>query len=528
MKRSILIGAGLVTLVGLLLLFWPSQKQQTGYPITSRLLGDQPQPLWELSPKLLGQHASRDRVRLEHHIKTLRRSVAQAQSRANLLQRDDVEELSDDERMALRMLWWDFVEPIIALDALKNRYAAWWGIDYLHHPEQHAVAYSLSFASLCAQIGGGHALLDIVEGNSRVQRLFDEAVPERGLPAGSFTAIRNKLSQFRDQSLVTVGREWFDQWIILYLTSENGKQLRSLVHQQSQLAASKGDVKGMLSTLRNKSELIKTKAFQAWFPVQKEAAEWFGDVRVIPQKRRLIQDVQLDAMRKAMLPGDIIVERRNWYLSNIGLPGFWPHAALYIGSVDEVSRHFDDEEEVTQAFGTPFSEYLRSKHKAAFDAFAKSTRHHKNRVLEAVSEGVVFTSLEHSCGADYVGVMRVNTSKLELAKAIDKAFGYFGRPYDFDFDFATDDTLVCSELVVKAYAPVLSVPSIEVAGRTTIPPTEFVRAFANQTDEQGQLQFVYFLDGVELGQNAELRNASQFAASATRPKWDLLQLAPTK
>ncbi len=36
-----------------------------------------------------------------------------------------------------------------------------------------------------------------------------------------------------------------------------------------------------------------------------------------------------------MEPGDIIVARQNWYLSNIGLPGFWPHAELYVGTPEE-------------------------------------------------------------------------------------------------------------------------------------------------------------------------------------------------
>ena len=32
----------------------------------------------------------------------------------------------------------------------------------------------------------------------------------------------------------------------------------------------------------------------------------------------------------------------------------------------------------------------------------------------------------------------------ELARAIERAFGYHARPYDFDFDFYTDTSLVCS------------------------------------------------------------------------------------
>ena len=72
-------------------------------------------------------------------------------------------------------------------------------------------------------------------------------------------------------------------------------------------------------------------------------------------------------------------------------------------------------------------------------------------MIEAVSEGVMSASLEHSCAADYVAALRPRVAPLLRARAIERALRYWGRPYDFNFDFATDDQVVCSELVVKAY-----------------------------------------------------------------------------
>ena len=57
-----------------------------------------------------------------------------------------------------------------------------------------------------------------------------------------------------------------------------------------------------------------------------------------PPHRGLISPEQLDDLRTKLRPGDILIERRNWYISNSLLPGFWPHAALYLGSHKDLAE----------------------------------------------------------------------------------------------------------------------------------------------------------------------------------------------
>jgi uncharacterized protein YycO len=102
------------------------------------------------------------------------------------------------------------------------------------------------------------------------------------------------------------------------------------------------------------------------------------------------------------------------------------------------------------------------------------------RIIEAISEGVSFTGPEHGMRVDYVGIMRPRLSKKEKALAIVRAFTYQGRPYDFNFDFFSDATLVCTELVYKSYAPSkdvkgLQIGLVDVAGRRTQPPHQIVK-----------------------------------------------------
>ncbi len=118
-------------------------------------------------------------------------------------------------------------------------------------------------------------------------------------------------------------------------------------------------------------------------------------------------------------------------------------------------------------------------------------------IIEAVSEGVVFSTAEHSLTADYVAVLRPVLSPAQRAMAIIRACKHHGKPYDFNFDFNTADKLVCSELVYHAYEGLLDFQMEEVLGKKVITPLGIMRKFANESkdkDSEPQLEFVFFLD----------------------------------
>lgn len=513
-------------------LAWPSKDNIASYPFAHRMPGPIASPLWEMSPSALEALLADDTQRLERALDRLDAAVRFANENPAILKAEKPEDLRAEDRRRAREIWWSYFEPMLAIDELKSRHSGWYGIDYIRNPGLHARSYGLAYAALCAQVYGGLRLLKAIEGKTIAPSLFDEAMPELGVPAGTFREMRSKLARAQDQSLVPVGARWFNEYIEPHLRSGPvGQKITALV------VARRGDVlpemrdSSVTPAAANAVDVVKGEAFARWFPLQKEVAEWAGDTRVAPEGRRLISDAQLAVMKANLKPGDIIIERRNWYLSNIGLPGFWPHAALYVGTQDELRAAFDDDKAVKAKLGGAFSERVAAKHPKPWKELGeKDAAGHPRTVLEAVSEGVVTASLEHSCGADYVAVLRPRLPPAEVAAAIDRALGYFGRPYDFNFNFATDDEVVCSELVMKAYEPSgdgakgLTVPFITVAGRRAVPPTEIVRVFAaERAKEDRQLDFVYFLDGKEKTRAAVVADAEELALSAVRPKWDIVQ-----
>jgi hypothetical protein len=225
----------------------------------------------------------------------------------------------------------------------------------------------------------------------------------------------------------------------------------------------------------------------------------------------LIGDKRAEELRQMLKPGDILLERRNWFLSNAFLPGYWPHAALYIGTPEEVAAMGLDKDPRV------------AKH---WDKFAPRDEHgHPHVIIEALSEGVVFASIEHSIGGgDSVAILRPRLTTEQIKEGICRAFSHAGKCYDFEFDFFSTDKIVCTELVFRAYDGTIQFGLVDVMGRKTLPAIEIVRKFnAEYGREDAQLEFIAFLDGEESKGDAQLRDVETFMATVKRPGMTWLQ-----
>ena len=214
-------------------------------------------------------------------------------------------------------------------------------------------------------------------------------------------------------------------------------------------------------------------------------ATWIGDTRISNPSPAITDEQMLD-MKSHLKPGDILIERTDYFLSNAFLGGFWTHGILYLGP-----------KEVWSNMGLADGTTLAEDHWIAGHILPNYHSEKDNRpalVLEAISEGVVFNSLEEAAQKDYIAIFRPKFSPEEqeakIAGIIKRALKYHGRPYDFNFDFFTDDKLVCTELLYRAFHPDINfliqkeaikkpdppVPGmINKAGRDTMPAGEIIK-----------------------------------------------------
>ena len=245
------------------------------------------------------------------------------------------------------------------------------------------------------------------------------------------------------------------------------------------------------------------------YETQSVVSTWIGDFKIRKPRNNqpMIQPEQLDRLRQQLQPGDILLERRNWYLSNAFLPGFWPHAAIYVGTAEDL-----------KSMGLDSDEHVR-KHWAKF--IQPDHQGHEHVIIEAISEGVIFSSLEHSIGgADSVAVLRPQLTPQQKQAAVARAFSHAGKPYDFEFDFSTTDKLVCTEVVYRCYSQELNLQDqlVTILGRKTLPAIRFVEKYRQeQGDAKPDLKMVAFLDGDETTGRAAPKGEAAFVATLALP-----------
>lgn len=437
----------------------------------------------------------------------------------------EVRLLRREEKEVVWQAWQRFLDYTLVLDSTERYHADWWRLK----GDAREDSFLINYAAMLANYRTALEFIRAAELNPELDKVLNDAVPELGLPPGTYAKMK-----FENLN-VRIATEFAASEVTLK-TFKGGRQpgLRAAIQADAAYIWKAGRGKAELLTAKNALKILQRGADSAWLPIQTGVSEWMGDTKIYRVGRSLVSAAQIEVLQAKLQPGDVLLERREWYLSNVGLPGYWPHAALYIGTAPERKAFFADA--AVQAWvkgqGEPSGDFNALLHQRYPAAFTNSARlqedHHSVRVIEAISEGVSFTTLEHSADCDSLAVLRPKLPKLEKARAILRAFHVIGRPYDFNFDFSTDAQLVCTELVYKSYEPAngytgLKLPTVEMLGRQVTPANEFVKQFDTQAaNGSEQFELVEFLDGYERTKNARTASLADFRASWKRPKWHVL------
>jgi len=404
---------------------------------------------------------------------------------------------------------WQFVTFLSFRAALLRIAATYGNYESVREPALRARCCMVGTAAAGAAFEASLRLITTYRDNALVRKKLNEGEPRWGLPGELFDKVMASASSeanfkmFYEMGTFYVSRreEWkreagWEEPEFQWLDERIG---RSLYFVQSHPISRS---KEWLSQLgRRVTKDVKTPVYAA----QSMLSEWIGDLRIVKDAPLItVEQVRKDIVPR-LKPGDIFLERRNWFLSNAFLPGFWPHSAMYIGTPEDLKElGIADDPEVKRRW----TEYTRKAHDGGI-----------HTILESVSEGVIFNTAEESMHADNVAILRPRLSREQIAKAIVRAFSHHGKPYDFEFDFFTSDKLVCTELLYRSYEGMLHFDLVRIMGRDTLPALEIGRKFAKEKDHSNrELDFVLFMDGDNAKGRASLAGVETFIESLDRKR----------
>jgi hypothetical protein len=174
---------------------------------------------------------------------------------------------------------------------------------------------------------------------------------------------------------------------------------------------------------------------QARHGLESLLGDQLADAQITGPPSDVTTSEMLAQLRPCLRPGDVLLVRDDGRLTAAILPGFWTHAALFLGGRPEletlglhshphVVKHWQDIPENSGPLGL---------------------------VIEALFPCVQLNPLEKCLRVDHWVVLRPTLPDSDIASAIAEAMGQLGKPYDFEFDFNNSSRIVCTELVYRSY-----------------------------------------------------------------------------
>jgi len=335
--------------------------------------------------------------------------------------------------ITIRINLWSVVDTSIenagSMDDLLNK------TDYQY--------FVLGYAAVCYLIKMDRFLINDIATSTLVQRKLNEADIEYKIDRKQFIKIQQELVRPSNAIRIYQAHNIFKKRNKKILAAVVGSKIEGLYKE--------------LPKLEKNINFNRLDYFVAWLKTRRltwrrrgASAKQKTIFAVLEYSGRIVSEVTLptdknvttkirNEIQKILEPGDILITRHKRAMTNLFLPGYWPHAALYIGNEN---KYVDEKNKWNKKFNT----------------------------FEALKDGVHFRELTETLNVDAFVVIKPNLSDVDIGKAINRITVHAGKAYNFDFDFFGAEKLVCTEVIYRAYDGIndYSIPLKERMGKRNL------------------------------------------------------------
>jgi hypothetical protein len=385
---------------------------------------------------------------------------------------------SEDERVRhLLISYWQSRNALIELVVTLHRTSS--STDETEHESrplsdrERAAAFVVAWAGALVLVDAARFLRQNCPGRPIVLKKLNEPEPHFGIPSGTYDRIQSSLTSPVHAWHLYHAREYWNNNLPLLVDISRGTELEPLIEiARRTLSLHEIDLQQYaVDRLRTRARQAKTTGRdvigRALYGLQKTVSRLIsGKFTHIGHKPQLPSQIA-EHIRTLIRPGDVFVNRKEHAITNYFLPGFWPHAAFYIGQTDQL-----------QQMGIAEHPHGQPRWRRLLDCDSNCN----GRVVEALKDGVRIRSLASPFAADAITVIRPRLPADVVKEAIARALFHEGKPYDFDFDLTRSDRLVCTEVVYRSFEGLAGVnfSLTDRAGRKTLVAEDLLQMALNE------------------------------------------------
>ena len=330
-------------------------------------------------------------------------------------------------------------------------------------------AFLVAYAAAVLLVHAARFLRESFEPRPLVRQKLNEPEPAFDIPKGMYDTIQKSLTGPRHAWHLYHAMQYFDDHQQQLRARANDPLLATVLAVIDRLeprvrvpAARYLKARLRVRTRRVVSRVRYGLLGRSIYGIQKLASLMVGGVNTRPGYQPHLPEPIVTELRELLRPGDVLITRKEHVATNYFLPGYWKHAALYLG-----------EPAALQRLGIADHENVRPR----WSQILAPDGPHPHRVLEALKDGVWIRSSTSPFTADSILAIRTRLPKDDVAAALVRGFLHEGKPYDFDFDFTRADRLVCTEVVYRSYDGIAGItfPLTRRAGRLTLSAEDLAR-----------------------------------------------------
>jgi hypothetical protein len=401
----------------------------------------------------------------------------------------DFNHLTLEEKELLLSLWSSYLDYSREIDFLTQTHKFFYQINYIEEPELNSKSFLIAYSSFITNYQSFLKLNNMLNKSSFVKTLFNEENKELNINKNSYLFLSHDFVNVNNIIRINAGYEYVifvelnrknitnEELFLINYTKKTYLELNNLMFDEFDIF------------IESPLNYFEKNTFETWFPAQKGIAEGMSYLK-FSLREEYITEKNLDELNKILIPGDIFVQRREGHLTNVGIPGFWTHAALFLGTNKELENYFKEiisEKDLKELIN-------KTNERFYIDYYSNNNF----SVIEAVANGVILNDLYTSASADYLGVLRANISKEDKLFSVIEGISHYKKPYDYNFDFITNNEVVCSELVFKSYHLKNSSKGIPFeleisSGRLMLSPNNIVKQYDEKLKDE-YLIFVAYLN----------------------------------